>query len=37
MMRIVADTNVFISGIFWDGNFCSKIIDLWKNKKIKLV
>ncbi|PIZ82801.1 putative toxin-antitoxin system toxin component, PIN family [Candidatus Pacearchaeota archaeon CG_4_10_14_0_2_um_filter_05_32_18] len=36
-MRIVLDTNVFISGIFWDGNFCSKIIDKWKNEEFELV
>ena len=32
-MRIVLDTNVFISGIFWEGNFCSQIIDKWKRGK----
>lgn len=37
MMRIVADTNVFISGIFWEGNFSSKVINLWRNRKIDLV
>ncbi len=36
-MRIVADTNVFISGIFWEGNFSSKVINLWRNRKIDLV
>ena len=36
-MRIVLDTNVFISGIFWEGNFCSKIIDKWKNEEFELV
>ena len=36
-MKIVLDTNVFISGIFWEGNFCSQIIDKWKNKKFDLV
>ena len=36
-MRIVLDTNVFISGIFWEGNFCSKIIDQWKLGKFQLV
>ena len=36
-MRIVLDTNVFISGIFWEGNFCSQIIDLWKRGKFQLV
>ena len=30
-MRAVMDTNVFVSGIFWEGNFCSQIIEkeLW--------
>jgi uncharacterized protein len=36
-MRAVMDTNVFVSGIFWKGNFCSQIIDKWKNKEIELV
>ena len=36
-MRIVIDTNVFISGIFWEVNYCSKIIDAWKNGKFTLV
>lgn len=36
-MRIVLDTNVFISGIFWEGNFCSQIIDKWKEGIFQLV
>ena len=36
-MRIVADTNIFISGIFWEGNFSSKVISLWRNRKIDLI
>ncbi|MBU1203706.1 MAG: putative toxin-antitoxin system toxin component, PIN family [Nanoarchaeota archaeon] len=36
-MRVVLDTNVFISGIFWEGNYCSQIIDLWKNKEFILL
>ena len=36
-MRVVLDTNVFISGIFWSGNYCSQLIDKWKNKEIELV
>ena len=36
-MRVIIDTNVFISGIFWEGNFCSQIIEKWKNKKFELV
>ena len=36
-MRCVLDTNVFISGIFWEGNFCSQIIDSWIKGKFELV
>jgi len=36
-MRVILDTNVFVSGIFWEGNFCSQIIDKWKNKDFELV
>lgn len=36
-MRIVLDTNIFISGIFWDGNYCSQIIDAWRNGIFTLV
>ncbi len=36
-MRAVLDTNVFISGIFWEGNFCSQIIDKWRNGRFQLV
>lgn len=36
-MRVVIDTNVFVSGIFWEGNFCSQIIDKWKNGEFVLV
>jgi putative PIN family toxin of toxin-antitoxin system len=36
-MKVVLDTNVFISGIFWSGNYCSCIIDKWKSKKIELI
>lgn len=37
MMKVVLDTNVFISGIFWEGNFCAQIINLWRERKITLV
>ena len=37
MIKVVVDTNVFISGIFWEGNFCSQIIDLWISGEITLV
>lgn len=36
-IRIVADTNIFISGIFWEGNFSSQVIGLWRGGKIELV
>jgi len=36
-MKIVLDTNVFISGIFWERNFCAQIIELWKKGKIILI
>ncbi|MBS3092245.1 putative toxin-antitoxin system toxin component, PIN family [Candidatus Pacearchaeota archaeon] len=36
-MMAIIDTNIFVSGIFWEGNFCSQIIDEWKNKKFELV
>lgn len=35
-MRIVLDTNVLISGIFWSGT-PSKILDLWVNDKFQLL
>ncbi len=36
-MKVVLDTNIFISGIFWDGNYCAQIIDAWKLGKITLI
>jgi len=36
-MRGVLDTNVFVSGIFWEGNFCSQIIDKWRKGEFELV
>ncbi len=36
-MNVVLDTNVFISGIFWEGNFCSQIIGAWKKGKFTLI
>lgn len=35
-MRVVIDTNVLISGIFWSGP-PNKVLQLWKDEKIKLV
>ncbi|MBI3032041.1 putative toxin-antitoxin system toxin component, PIN family [Candidatus Woesearchaeota archaeon] len=37
MIRVVLDTNIFISGIFWEGNYSSQIIDAWRNGKILMV
>lgn len=37
MIRVVIDTNIFVSGIFWEGNFCSKIIDLWRYSKVTII
>ena len=37
MIKVVLDTNVFISGIFWEGNFCSQIIDSWISGKITMI
>jgi putative PIN family toxin of toxin-antitoxin system len=34
--RIVLDTNIFISGIFWKGD-SNKILQLWRDGKIHLV
>ncbi|MBN1645546.1 putative toxin-antitoxin system toxin component, PIN family [Candidatus Woesearchaeota archaeon] len=36
-MRIVLDTNVFISGIHWNGNYCSQIIEKWKSQEFELI
>ena len=36
MIRIVLDTNVFMSGVFWAG-IPGKILDAWSLKKIKLI
>lgn len=36
-MKVVIDTNVFISGIFWKRNFSSQIIELWMKKEFELV
>ncbi len=35
-MKIVLDTNLLVSGIFWGGTPL-KILDLWKKKRIELV
>jgi len=36
VIRIVLDTNVFMSGIFWSGP-PSKVLDAWQQNKISLV
>jgi len=35
-MRVVIDTNVFVSGIFWKG-ISNKIINFWREEKFDLV
>ncbi|HLD72821.1 MAG TPA: putative toxin-antitoxin system toxin component, PIN family [Candidatus Nanoarchaeia archaeon] len=35
--RIVLDTNVFLSGIFWEGNYCSQIITAWRAGRLTLI
>lgn len=35
-MKIVLDTNVFISGIFFSGP-PSQILEAWKNRRLKIV
>lgn len=35
-MRVVVDTNVFVSGIFWKG-ISNKIINFWREEKFDLV
>ena len=36
-MNVILDTNVFVSGIFWEGNFCSQIIEKWKEGRFNLI
>lgn len=36
MVKLVLDTNVFVSGIFWSGP-PAKILNAWHEKKIKIV
>jgi len=36
-MKAVMDTNVFVSGIFWEGNFCSSVIKKWRNGEFDLI
>ncbi len=35
-MEVVLDTNVFISGFFWDGS-SRKILDLWRKGNLNIV
>lgn len=35
-MRIILDTNVLVSGIFWSGP-PFKILELWRDKKVRLI
>ena len=36
MIRVVVDTNVFISGIFWSGT-PMKVLEAWIDGKFKLI
>lgn len=36
MIKLVLDTNVFMSGIFWSGP-PAKILDAWQERKIKII
>lgn len=36
MIKLVLDTNVFVSGIFWSGP-PAKILNAWHEKKIKII
>jgi len=36
-MRIVLDTNIFVSGIHWKQGASGKVIDSWLEGKIELV
>lgn len=36
MIRIVLDTNVFVSGLFWTG-IPYQILEAWTNKKLQIV
>lgn len=36
-MKVVIDTNVFISGIFWKNNYSSIILQAWKNNSFELI
>lgn len=36
-MRVVLDTNVFISGTFWEKGASGRIINLWKEQELTLV
>ena len=35
-MKVIIDTNVFMSGIFWSG-VPAKILQAWENKQIELI
>lgn len=35
-MKVILDTNIFISGIFWTGK-CNNLINYWKKEEFKLV
>src|SRR3989344_674313 len=35
-MRVVLDTNIFVSGIHWSGD-SNKILLIWRNKRFELI
>ncbi|MEK6974644.1 MAG: putative toxin-antitoxin system toxin component, PIN family [Nanoarchaeota archaeon] len=35
-MKVVLDTNIFVSGIFWKGD-SYRILDMWRNRKFTLI
>lgn len=35
-MKVVLDTNVFVSGIFWSG-VCNSVLEAWRDGKFELV
>jgi putative PIN family toxin of toxin-antitoxin system len=36
-MKVVLDTNVFVSGILWEKGSSGKIVNLWKEQELTLV
>lgn len=36
-MKVVLDTNIFVSGTFWRGSHCRRILDFWNDGRFTLV